>query len=177
MIRRRVLAVIVLAALGLLIVVPHAARADQASNKTITSVINNPTDVIVPPVDPNPPGDTTVITGSSAPSTTIKIINNGRFVAHTQTNPDGTFTVTVPLQDGRNVISIQRPGSSASKPITITRTPAWWRHWGKRLTCMLAAILLLAFILWLIRRLWIGGRKKALLVGEEDDKDDDDDQT
>jgi hypothetical protein len=156
-------------ALVLLLAVPGTALASQASNKTIKSVINNPTTVITPPVDPNPPGDTTTVTvtGSSSPNTHLKILNNGQTVAQTTTTDDGTFSVPVPLQDGRNVISAQKPSGETSKPITITRVPAWWQHWGKKVAVGIGVAVALS-ILYFVAHWWWTGRKR-LIAGDDDE--------
>ncbi len=62
-----------------------------------------------------------VINGTSEPNTLILI--NGK---ETYTNEDGSFTMTVSLQKGKNtftIIAIDRIGNKATKTITITYNP------------------------------------------------------
>lgn len=165
--RQKLAGALLATGLGILLIFPAKTFADQSTGRVITSVVNNPTTIITPPVDTNPPGDTTVISGGSAPSTPLKIINNGRVVAHTQTGQDGQFTVTVPLQDGRNVISAQKPSGQTSKPITITRTPTWWRKWGKPITYLVSGLAAVGILVFL-GHYWLAARSKIIPFDNDD---------
>lgn len=132
----------------------------QFSSVTVQSIVHNPTDVIIPP-PPTTTQPSQTISGSSQPKTTIQIINNDRVVAQIQTNAEGSFSVPVPLQLGRNRLAVQGADGKLSAPVTVTRVPLWWQHWGRTVTTT-AGISVMLVLMGLIVKLLVGGAAAAL---------------